>query len=91
MSSMAYDVWQSQILQVVFAADSGTPDVELHVPDDRGHMSDNGGGQHGRELRVDGSGNPCGVHHSEDQNPAMVDLGLLEFALGVCRESCQRE
>ena len=81
----------AQILQVLFGADSGERDVFLHVSDDCGDMPDHGGGQHGRELHVDGGGAAGGVHHSQDGDSSVVDLGLLGFPLGVWRARHQRE
>lgn len=54
-------------------------------------MSNNGGGQHWRKLRVDGDGDAVRVHHPQTENQAVVDLGLLVVTDGVWHESSRRE
>ena len=54
-------------------------------------MSNDGGVQYWRKLRVDGDGDAVRVHHPETENQAVVDLGLLVVTDGICCESIRRE
>jgi len=81
-----------QVLQVVSVADLGAPHVKCVVPVDSWDLPNHGDRQHWWDLCSDSVCFAGRVYHTQSQNQAMVDLGLLVIAYHVCRDChhCER-